>query len=132
MGKPERKVGLVAGKFHPCPEKKVCVSTQAPKEDEDHYIEPIQFTGSWQEAKETIKSVINSMKRTEILEEKENYLRVKFTTLLFRFKDDVEFLFDEEEKLIHFRSQSRIGGYDWGKNRSRMEEIRELYKKKSK
>lgn len=74
-----------------------------------------------------MKRVISSMKRTKLLEEKENYLHYVFTTLILRFKDDVEFLFDEEDDLIHFRSQSRVGGFDWGKNRKRMEKIRESF-----
>lgn len=124
MPKEERKVGLVEGKFHPCPEKQVCVSTQSPKSDEKHYMEPITYSTSKEEAKEKIRKVINSFKRTEIKEESENYIHSTFTTFLFRFTDDVEFLIDDKDKVIHFRSQSRIGGYDWGKNRSRMEKFK--------
>ncbi|MGV9172666.1 MAG: hypothetical protein ACOC44_11070 [Promethearchaeia archaeon] len=51
MPKEERKIGLVNGKFYPCPEKKVCVSTQSPKTDEDHYIEPIEIDKTVLEAK---------------------------------------------------------------------------------
>lgn len=124
MPKEERKVGLIEGKFHPCPEKQVCVSTQSPESDEKHYMEPITYSTSKEEAKNKIKKVINSFKRTEIKEELENYIHSTFTTFLFRFTDDVEFLIDDKEKVIHFRSQSRIGGYDWGKNRSRMEKFK--------
>ncbi|TFF90040.1 MAG: DUF1499 domain-containing protein [Promethearchaeota archaeon] len=128
MPSEERKVGLInENKFYPCPEKHVCVSTQAPKDDEKHYMKPLSYDGSIQDAKKKILKIINSKSRTKILKNEENYLHVLFTTFLLRFKDDVEFYFDDENKLIHFRSQSRIGGYDWGKNRSRMEEIREYY-----
>ncbi|MFW9902632.1 MAG: DUF1499 domain-containing protein, partial [Candidatus Thorarchaeota archaeon] len=67
------------------------------------------------------------LKRTRLLKEEGNYLHYLFTTALFRFKDDVEFLFDETKKEIHFKSQSRIGGYDWDTNRKRMENIRKLF-----
>jgi uncharacterized protein (DUF1499 family) len=124
----EIKVGLIDGKFHPCPEKwKCCVSTHASKDDEKHYIEPIKFTGSLEEAKMKIKKIINSFKRTELLEEKENYLHFKFTTAFWRFKDDVEFLFQDMDKTIHFRSKSRLKGNDWNTNRRRMEEVRRLF-----
>ena len=43
--------------------------------------------------------------------------------------DDVEFLFSDAEKVIHFRSASRIGRKDLGKNRNRMEKITEDYLK---
>ena len=128
MPSEERKVGLMEdGKFYPCPEKHICVSSQAPENDEKHYIEPLPLTTSIEEAKEKMLKVINSISRTEILENKGNYLRIKFTTLILRMKDDVEIYFDNEEKLIHFRSQSRIGGYDWNTNRNRINKIKKKF-----
>ena len=41
----------------------------------------------------------------------------------FRFVDDVEFLINPEEQLIHSRSASRVGYSDLGVNRHRMEQI---------
>jgi uncharacterized protein (DUF1499 family) len=40
--------------------------------------------------------------------------------------DDVEFVFEDETKTIHFRSASKTGYSDFGVNRNRMEEIRRL------
>ncbi len=53
-------------------------------------------------------------------------MHYEFTSFLLRFVDDVEFLFDDETKTIHFRSASRTGYGDLGANRRRMEEIRSL------
>jgi len=128
--KKERKVWLIDGRFHPCPEKRVCVSTQASEDDIIHYIEPIKVLGTIDDAKQRILQIVNSLKGTKILEKDGNYIHVLFTTKLFKFKDDVEFYFDEEQNVIHFRSQSRIGGYDWNANRKRMENIRVLYQNK--
>jgi uncharacterized protein (DUF1499 family) len=125
----ERFVGLTNGKFYPCHEKQTCVSTQADKSDELHYIEPFTFQGSIEDAISKIEKILLTCKRTKLKEKKNNYLRFEFTTALLRFTDDVEFYFDEERKTIHFRSQSRIGGFDWGTNRRRMEKIREKYMK---
>ncbi len=47
-----------------------------------------------------------------------------------RFKDDLEFLFDEKEKLVHFRSESRLGHSDLGLNRKRYNELVNLYENK--
>ena len=129
MPQEERKVGLIDGKFHPCPEKKVCVSTQAPESDEIHYIKPILYHSTRKEAIEKVIRAVKSKKRTKILEQTENYIHFLFVTGLFKFEDDVEFYFDDANKIIHFRSQSRIGGFDWGTNRRRMESIRKLYEK---
>jgi uncharacterized protein (DUF1499 family) len=123
----KKKVGLINGKFCPCPKRHYCVSTQSNKKDEVNYIEPINYNNSMEEARSKLKKLINSLKRTKLLKEEGNYLHYLFTTALFRFKDDVEFLFDDNEKKIHFRSQSRIGGYDWNTNRKRMENIRKLF-----
>jgi len=128
MPSEERKVGLKEdGKFYPCPEKHVCVSTQAPKDDEKHYIKPLPLDSSVEDAKRKMIEIIKSMSRTEILENEDNYIRAKFTTFLFKFKDDVEFYFDEEDNLIHIRSQSRIGGFDWNKNRNRVKKIKKKF-----
>ena len=127
MPKEPRRVGLTNGCFFPCPVKHVCVSTQSAPDDDKHFIEPLTYEGTIEEAKERIIKVINSLKRTEILQETENYLHILVTTALLRFKDDVEFYFDDSNKIIHFRSQSRIGGYDWNTNMNRMKKIKKLY-----
>lgn len=124
--KEPRKVGLLAGKFYPCPQKHVCVSTQSDEHDAKHYIKPLKYN-SKEEAMEKILKIIESFRRTKLVKKEENYIHAVFITALFRFKDDVEFYFDDVEKIIHFKSQSRIGGYDWNANRNRMEKIRKVY-----
>jgi uncharacterized protein (DUF1499 family) len=59
--------------------------------------------------------------------EEDRYWRIEFRSRIFRFVDDVEFLFDPESKRIHVRSASRLGHSDLGVNRQRVETIRELY-----
>lgn len=127
MTKKEINVGLIDGKLRSCPERHYCVSTQSDKSVEVNYIDPIKYDGLLEQAKNKIKNIINSLKRTKLLKEEKHYLHFLFTTALFRFKDDVELLFDDNEKLIHFKSQSRIGGYDYNTNRKRMENIRKLF-----
>lgn len=107
-----------------CPTSPNCVSTQA--QDEGHSIAPFQYRKSRAEAKEALKEVIRSMPRMKLVEEDETYLHYESTSLLLRFVDDVEFLFDDEFKTIHFRSASRTGYGDLGVNRRRMEQVRLL------
>jgi uncharacterized protein (DUF1499 family) len=108
----------------PCPSSPNCVSTQA--QDEGHGIEPIRYRKSRAEAKESLKEVIRSLPRMQLVEEDETYLHYEATSLLLRFVDDVEFLLDDEAKTIHFRSASRTGYGDLGVNRKRMEQVRSL------
>ena len=125
MAKSKKPIGIVDGKFHPCPDTPNCVSTQAA--DNKHKIDPIQYSGSLSEAKEKIIKIINSLKRSKIITNKENYIHAEFRTATFRFVDDVEFLFDDSEKTIHFRSRARLGISDMGVNRKRMEIIRKKF-----
>ncbi|THI83268.1 MAG: DUF1499 domain-containing protein [Nitrospira sp. CG24A] len=107
-----------------CPSSPNCVSTQA--QDEGHAITPFRYRKSRAEAKEALKEVIRSLPRAKLVEEDETYLHYEVTSLLFRFVDDVEFLFDDDTKTIHFRSASRTGYGDLGVNRTRMEQVRSL------
>jgi uncharacterized protein (DUF1499 family) len=108
----------------PCPSSPNCVSTQA--QDEQHAITPLRYHKHQAAAKEALKTAVLSLPRTKLVEEDESYLHFEFTSRLLRFVDDVEFLFDDTAKTLHFRSASRIGYGDFGVNRSRMEEIRKL------
>jgi uncharacterized protein (DUF1499 family) len=110
----------------PCPSSPNCVSTLAPVQDTRHAIGPISYRKSRAEAKEALKAALATLPRTKLVEEDEAYLHYEFTSLLLRFVDDVEFLFDDETKTIQFRSASRTGYGDLGVNRRRMEEIRVL------
>ncbi|HEY7533851.1 MAG TPA: DUF1499 domain-containing protein [Nitrospiraceae bacterium] len=108
----------------PCPSSPNCVSTKA--QDESHAIAPYRYRKSKAEAKEALKEVVRSLPRTKLVEEDEAYLHYEFTSFLFRFVDDVEFVFDDETKTLHFRSASRTGHSDFGVNRKRMERLRSL------
>jgi uncharacterized protein (DUF1499 family) len=108
----------------PCPSSPNCVSTTA--QDQEHAIAPFRFATSRTEAQEALKAIVLSMPRTRLVEVDESYQHYEFTSLLLRFVDDVEFLFDEATKTVHFRSASRTGYSDLGVNRRRMEEIRKM------
>jgi uncharacterized protein (DUF1499 family) len=117
--------GIKEGMLTPCPDTPNCVSSQA--EDEKHHMDPIPYTGTVDEARQRLLKVIASMKRAEVMADQGNYLHVVFTSMVFRFRDDVEFAFDDEKKVINFRSASRVGYSDLGVNRKRMEEITKKY-----
>jgi uncharacterized protein (DUF1499 family) len=87
----------------------------------------LKFNTTLKEAKFKILDIVKSLKRTIIIKETENYIHAEFRTRTFKFVDDVEFYFDETEKIIHFRSASRVGWSDMGVNRKRMINIRNLF-----
>ncbi len=105
----------------PCPKSPNCVSTQStdPKKQRD----PIAFIGSAEDAKAKLKRVIGEMARTELQQEEGNYLHYTFKTWPIPYIDDVEFIVDAEEKVIHYRSASRVGHSDLGVNGRRMAKV---------
>ena len=118
-------VGLQDGKLRPCPEKYNCVCTQDPVER--HRIEPLHYTGTQEETREKLLMVVRHMAQSILAKADPDYIHAEFRSAFFEFVDDVEFLFDDAAKLIHFRSASRTGYYDFNVNRKRMEEIRKRF-----
>ena len=121
--------GIDSGKLNDCPNSPNCVSSLA--KDEGHSIPALQFTGSSEEAKTRILKIIDEMKRTKIVTSDDKYIHAEFTSMIFRFVDDIEFSFPETEKnitTIQVRSASRTGRSDFGINRKRVEEFRKLLK----
>ncbi len=116
---PPNNLGLSSGRLPACPDSPNCVSTQA--EDAEHRMDPIRFEGNAADAMAAIRQTLSSMPRVKVVSETANYLHAEATSLILRFKDDLEFYFDDEERLIHFRSASRVGYSDLGANRSRMQ-----------
>ena len=117
--------GLKDGRLKPCPDKPNCVCTQDTAER--HRIEPLHYAGTREEARERLLGVIGQMERATLVTDEAGYIHVEFRSAFFRFVDDVEFLFDDAAKLIHFRSASRSGNYDFKVNRNRMEDIRKRF-----
>jgi uncharacterized protein (DUF1499 family) len=96
--------------------------------DKKHFIEPIQFDKSQKAAHKSLLRIITSMPRTTIMVNKDDYIYAECKSLLFRFIDDLEFVFDAAKKTIHVRSSSRIGYSDFGVNRKRLETIRKKFR----
>ena len=109
-------------KLSPCPDSPNCVSSQS--EDLDHHIKPLAYTDSRSEAKDRLMSLLQSLPRVKVVIEEPDYIKAEFTSAVFSFVDDVEFYFSETEKIIDVRSASRVGYYDFGVNRRRIEDIR--------
>ena len=106
----------------PCPSSPNCVSSQAT--DEKHAIAALAYSGEVAQAWQALIRTLESFPRSKIVAQSEGYLHVEFTSRVFRFVDDVEFIPDPGKKLIHVRSASRTGYGDFGVNRRRVESIR--------
>ncbi len=90
-------------------------------------MEPIQYSGDSADALRKIKRALSWIPRIEFVEEDDNFLHAVTSSKIFRWKDDIQFFYDEKEKLIHFRSGARIGYWDFNVNRRRMEKIINIF-----
>jgi uncharacterized protein (DUF1499 family) len=109
----------------PCPDSPNCVSTKS--KDAGQAMPPLPYLKSGKESMDRLLEIVRSMKRATIVSTTPSHLHVEFRSALFRFADDVEFILEDSARLIHFRSASRTGYYDFGVNRKRMKEISDRY-----
>ena len=109
----------------PCPDSPNCVSTKS--NDPGHAMPPLPYLKSGQESMDRLVGIVHEMKRANIVAATPTYLHVEFRSALFRFVDDVEFVLEDSARLIHFRSASRTGYYDFGVNRRKMKDISDSY-----
>ncbi|MGH8528336.1 MAG: DUF1499 domain-containing protein [Nevskiales bacterium] len=110
------------GPLAACPHRPNCVFSLAA--DATHHIEPLQYAGAAQHAREALIKVIESMPGGKVIQAPADYVRAEFTSARLKFVDDVEFLIAADIGVIQLRSASRIGFSDRGVNRARVEAIR--------
>lgn len=116
-----RHPGIQEGRLPAVPDTPNCVATQSGNPHQR--MAPIPYVGNPQEVQKQVMDVLMAMPRMEIVKNEPGYIYVVFRSWFFRFPDDVEFLFDDANKVIHFRAAARLGWSDFGVNRKRMEEI---------
>ena len=120
-GERPKDLGVNDGQLKSCPESPNCISSFA--QDDEHKINPLIFSAEPKEVMQRVRNIVNTMDRTTVVKESENYLHVEFTSFVFRFVDDVEFYLDAKTGTLHVRSASRLGKSDLGVNRERIESI---------
>lgn len=76
-----------------------------------------------------LRQLLENLSGARIVEARSDYLRAEVSSRLMRFVDDVEFLLDPEARVVHVRSASRVGHWDIGINRKRVEQLRKAYLK---
>lgn len=122
-GKRPSNIGVKNNNLTPCPSTPNCVCSQHARGENS--IEPIAAGGDFPTVWAKLAQHLKSLERVDIIEESARYIYAEFRTKGLGFVDDVEFLGMPEEGVIHVRSASRLGKYDFGANRKRIEAIRE-------
>ncbi|MFH2045152.1 MAG: DUF1499 domain-containing protein [Pseudomonadota bacterium] len=123
------RIQMTDGKLRPCPESPNCVSSETG--DEFSRIKPLTFQGSPENAWKVLQESIASM-GGNIQEEREGYLRAIFTSMVFKFEDDLECRMVSTEGIIHIRSGARTGYSDFRVNARRVENLRTIFNNKMK
>lgn len=124
MAERSRETSVAGGKLRPCPNRPNCVCSL---DKGRHFIEPFLFDDAPDAAFQRLKGVVAQWPRTRVVHDASDFLAVEATSVVFRFVDDVEFFLDRHARLIHVRSASRLGYYDFGVNRRRVEAIRQAF-----
>ena len=114
-------------KFSPCPDSPNCVSTQSM--DKARFIEPLHYTGSLADAKQKLIDILENTKRVRLVKVETDTIRAEFRSSIFQFIDDLELYFPPDQAIIHVKSASRKGYYDFGANRRRVERLRAEFEK---
>lgn len=112
-------LGVFDGSLAECPSSPNCVCSYC---EGSHQMPPLTFKGDATTAKEALKNAL-AKEAIAVVEERESYLHAVATTPIMHFRDDLEFLIQPEAKRIQFRSASRLGKSDLGKNRARLNKI---------
>lgn len=113
-----------AGTLPPCPASPNCVSSDADPADRRHHIDALRVGDDPQAAWARLVAYLEDERAFTIVERREDFLRVEARTRILRFVDDLLFHLRPDEGVIAVRSASRIGYWDLGKNRRRLEKLR--------
>ncbi|MBO9483267.1 MULTISPECIES: DUF1499 domain-containing protein [Gammaproteobacteria] len=104
-----------------CPESPNCVSSLASGKQN---IAPLSFDQSdTQGIKKKLLATLQNWPNAEILSSNDQIIITVFTTPWLKFKDDL-ILIIRPNGTVDVRSSSRVGYYDFGTNRRRIEKLR--------
>ena len=120
-------VGIVDGKLEACSSKPNCVSTS--NSEAPHAIEPWKYddTMALEDVQSKLVRMLLDQDGAEIRTVSDTYIHAEFTSKVFKFVDDVEFLINEADHTISVRSASRVGYFDFKVNLKRVNKLKEAF-----
>ncbi|MCU0920436.1 MAG: DUF1499 domain-containing protein [Burkholderiaceae bacterium] len=123
-------MGVRDGRLRPPAKTPNSVSSQAdlwPQHPMQDYarIAPLPLKGSGPATMAQIQRIVEALPGAKVVQSRDDYLYVQFSTRWMKFVDDTEFWFDPAHAVVQVRSASRLGRKDFGVNRARIEAIRQ-------
>ncbi len=106
----------------PCPDSPNCVSSLAT--DEERRVAPLQVAKTRKASMARLQALLRQLDRVEFDVVGQSRMQARFSSRLLRFVDDVTF-YIREDGVVEVRSASRVGYWDLGATRRRVESLRE-------
>lgn len=119
------KLGVKNGRLKEMPSTPNAVSSQTA--DRDKFVPAWPYNGSKEQAKKNVIGMLKGYEGVRIAQVNDNYIHAIATSKRMKFKDDIEFYFNDAAQQIEFRSASRVGYSDAGVNRKRYDEMTKRY-----
>ncbi|WP_207774355.1 DUF1499 domain-containing protein [Abyssibacter profundi] len=118
----EHRVGLTAeGRLQPCPPAPRCVSSQA--QVQQRSVRPLVLRTDRPDVWSAVRDTVSAQPRTVIVDSRRDYLRAEVSSPWGVYTDDLELL--RQSDRIDLRSTARLGYYDFGVNRERVNALRQ-------
>ena len=119
----KRGPSAVGDRLRPCQRWNNCVCSEKGAASQ-HRIEPFAAPGDPEAVFARLKTLVAALERTTVVDETDEYLHAICRTRL-GFADDLECRLCPAEGVIHVRSHARLGVFDHGVNRQRVEALRQ-------
>ena len=87
-------------------------------------VRPYELIVPIDEAWPAIKKEIELMERAEVVEQTHDSMKARFKSKVFGFVDVVDLVYRPNKNTVGVRSAAKMGFYDFGVNRSRVERLR--------
>ena len=107
-----------------CPDSPNCVSSESSSESSN--VARFKILGEPKDILTQCAQLIEQELNAKTLQTNPNYFHAVVSSPVFGFKDDIELLLLTDSGEIQVRSASRTGYSDMGKNRKRVEKLREI------
>lgn len=116
----EHEVGIADGRLKPCGDWPRCVSSA---DTGEKAVAPIRLREPADLVWPRVRDAVLAIERVRRVDERPGYLRAEIDSPWGWYIDDLELL-ARGERVLDVRSTGRIGYYDFGVNRERIEALR--------
>lgn len=119
---PQSLAGPGAERLAPCPSAPHCVGSE--ERDPRHAVAGFTLVAPAAESWPRVVQAVREMERATVVQSDARYLHAEIVSPWHFYTDDLELLLEPAAGRVQVRSSSRVGYYDFGVNRDRVEALR--------